>query len=404
MPPPDRQAIAANEASAATRTTRGRAIERERDAAAARRRGTTARRRSANASALHRRERAGARERRPAPPAPAGRSPACAPPANLMRVASSRWRSRARPPPRADSSDRRRARTDADDRSGADAAAAVPRSGAIDGERAQDALGLARAPTAGRTSPPRTASPTLKPAAGQLDAERRRPARPRARTPPGRRPRPARCRARSSPRAPRRPRSRAPAACPGARSSASGCRADRRRGERRAGRGTRPGGWAPTVRPGAGRRRQPAQQRLGRGQPAPGRRTARPRRRPRACARHQPERELGRQPEARQPVAPALRHGVAVRRLLRAPGRQLQEVAALLDRAALDQVLDLDRERRQAPLPVLERDPHQVGRARVDRRRQHRAARAARRGPSSDRTPAGQEQGRPSSRTSGSRG
>ena len=85
---------------------------------------------------------------------------------------------------------------------------------------------------------------------------------------------------------------------------------------------------------------------------------------------HEPERKLGRQPEPRQLVAPAAADRVPVGGLLRAPGRELQEVAALVDRAPLDEILDLDRERRQPALPVLERDPHQVGRAGMNHRRQ----------------------------------
>src|SRR6185312_5348869 len=86
-----------------------------------------------------------------------------------------------------------------------------------------------------------------------------------------------------------------------------------------------------------------------------------------ARARHQPERELGGQPEARQLVAPAPADDVAVGGFLAAPGRQLQEVTALFEGAPFDEILDLDGERREPPLLVLERDPHQVRRPRMDR-------------------------------------
>ncbi len=92
-----------------------------------------------------------------------------------------------------------------------------------------------------------------------------------------------------------------------------------------------------------------------------------------ARARQEAERELRRQPESRQAVAATSRHRVAVGRLLHAPGGQLQEVASLFDRAAVDQILDLDRKRGQAALAVLERDAHQIGRPGVDGGRQHPA-------------------------------
>ena len=100
-----------------------------------------------------------------------------------------------------------------------------------------------------------------------------------------------------------------------------------------------------------------------------------------------PKGNLRRQPEARQRVAPAAGGHVAVGGLLRAPGRQLQEVAALFDGPPVDQVLDLDRERRQPPLAVRQRDPHQVGRAGVDAPAAPRAGPSRPRRQSSDSTP-----------------
>ena len=124
----------------------------------------------------------------------------------------------------------------------------------------------------------------------------------------------------------------------------------------------------PLLTRGRRRRRQPAQHGRGkRGQ----RRVDHHLRRVRHLARpgHEPERKLGRQPESRQLVAPAAVDRVPVGRLLRASGRQLQEVAALVDGAPLDEILDLDRERGQPAFPVLERDAHQVGRAGMNHRR-----------------------------------
>ena len=78
------------------------------------------------------------------------------------------------------------------------------------------------------------------------------------------------------------------------------------------------------------------------------------------------EGELGREAEARVGVAAAAREGVAIRGVLQAAGGELQEVALLVERAAGDEVLDLDGERGQAALAVGQADAHEEGAARVD--------------------------------------
>ena len=257
-----------------------------------------------------------------------------------------------------------------------------PASGAITASARRMRSVCAPARRRARTSPPRTASADAEPAvrsSTQMPAacETARSNAAGVGPPP-----PGRCRGRPSPRAPPRLPSRAPAASRGARSSASGCRAGRRRrGNARRPRNSpcRLGADDPPGRRGAPATRAAAPRAPG---SAPDRRRARRRRRPRARAaraRTETWSPAGIPTGGSARAAPSC----AVRGLLQPSGGQLQEVAALLDRAAVDQILDLDRERGQAALPVLERDAHQVRRARVDRRRQH-PPHAQPRSPSSD--------------------
>ena len=120
--------------------------------------------------------------------------------------------------------------------------------------------------------------------------------------------------------------------------------------------------------PGRGRRQPPS--RPGGGDPAPGRRSARPRRRPRACA-GSARTETWSPAGSRSGGGARAAQRVAVGGLLRAPGGQLQEVAALLDRRAPSTDPRPRSRTTGGARSVLERDPHQVGRSRVDRRRQH---------------------------------
>src|SRR5205823_4310696 len=68
---------------------------------------------------------------------------------------------------------------------------------------------------------------------------------------------------------------------------------------------------------------------------------------------------LGRDAIAGQRVQTAAHEGVAIARALRLRRRDLEEVAALVERGGADEVLDLDRVRRARRLVVADHDLHQ---------------------------------------------
>ncbi len=81
------------------------------------------------------------------------------------------------------------------------------------------------------------------------------------------------------------------------------------------------------------------------------------------------EREARRDPEAFEVIEPASGKGVPVAGVLHAAGGDLEKVAALVERAAAHEILDLDRERRRAPARILDLDSHQERASGEDPRR-----------------------------------